>query len=97
MYQIKGQVKRIEEIQQISETFSIRKVHLTDASGPYEQTIELQTSGQRVDLLKSTKVGEIVEFFFVIKGKEYKDKNGVPRVINALDIYKVGLCRAAGQ
>jgi len=29
--------------------------------------------------------------------KEYTDKNDVKKVINALDIYKVGLCRAAGQ
>lgn len=90
MYTIKGEIKRIGEVKQVTDSFKKRDLVLIDKSGYYEQTILLQFAKDRVDNLNQYKPGEQVEVTFFLRGREWTNpKSGEVSVFNTLDGWKI--------
>ena len=90
MYTLKGEIKVINDIQQISDSFRKREFVVIDASGQYAQTILFQAVQERADLLSNFKEGDIVEVTFFLRGREWTNpKDGAVRYFNSLDVWKI--------
>lgn len=90
MYTLKGEIKMIGDIQQISDSFKKREFVVLDASGQYPQTILFQAVQDRVELLSNFNVGDNVEVTFFLRGREWTNpKDGVVKYFNSLDAWKV--------
>lgn len=95
MYTLKGSIKMIGDIQQVSDSFKKREFVILDESGQYPQTILLQAVQDRVELLDKLKVGDNVETTFFLRGREWTNpKDGSVRYFNTLDTWKI---EKAGQ
>ncbi|MEO9533640.1 MAG: DUF3127 domain-containing protein [Crocinitomicaceae bacterium] len=90
MYTLKGELKVVNDTQQISDSFKKREFVVVDASGQYAQTILFQAVQDRCDLLNNFKVGDNVEVTFFLRGREWTNpKDGVVRFFNSLDAWKI--------
>ena len=90
MYTLKGELKTIGDVEQVSDKFKKREFVVIDASGQYAQTILFQAVQDRTDLLDSFKEGENVEVTFFLRGREWTDpKDGAVRTFNSLDAWKI--------
>ncbi|MCB9223736.1 MAG: DUF3127 domain-containing protein [Crocinitomicaceae bacterium] len=90
MYTLKGELKVIENTQQISDSFKKREFVVLDASGQYAQTILFQLVQDRCELLDNFKVGDNVEVTFFLRGREWTNpKDGTVRYFNSLDAWKI--------
>ena len=89
MFSIKGEVKVIKEVRQVSDTFKVREFVITDASGQYPQIISFQSAQDRCDILNNFKVGDKVEVFFNLQGREWTSPTGDVRVFNTLDAWRI--------
>lgn len=90
MYQLKGEIKVISDVVQISDSFRKREFVIIDASGQYVQTILFQAVQDRCDILDNFMVGEIVEVTFFLRGREWTNpKDNQVKFFNSLDAWKV--------
>ena len=90
MYTLKGELKVINDVQQISDSFKKREFVVIDASGQYAQTIMFQAVQDRCELLDNFKVGDNVEVTFFLRGREWTNpKDGAVRYFNSLDSWKI--------
>jgi len=87
--EITATIKRIGETKQVSEKFRTRTVVIEDNSTQYPQIIELQASQDRVTLLDSFAVGNLVKIQFNLRGREWTNKEGEIKVFNTLDIWRI--------
>jgi len=94
MYTLKGELKVINDTRQISDKFKLREFVVTDNSGQYPQTIQFQASQDKTELLDSFKVGQQVEVFFNLRGREWTNPQGEVKVFNTLDAWKIDLLSA---
>jgi len=89
MYTLKGEVKVINDTKQVSDKFKLREFVVTDNSGQYPQTIQFQASQDKTELLDSIQVGQQVEVFFNLRGREWTNNDGIVKVFNTLDAWKI--------
>ncbi len=90
MYTLKGELKVINQVQQVSDSFKKQEFVLLDKSGKYAQTILFQAAQDRCDLLNNFKVGDKVEVTFFLRGREWTNpKDGLVRFFNSLDAWKI--------
>lgn len=98
MYTLKGELKVIGDVQQVSDSFKKREFVVVDASGQYAQTISFQAVQDRVDLLNNMKVGDNVEVTFFLRGREWTNpKDNTVRYFNSLDAWKIEPIGASGS
>jgi len=98
MYTLKGELKVIGDVQQVSDSFKKREFVVVDASGQYAQTISFQAVQDRVDLLNNMKVGDNVEVTFFLRGREWTNpKDNTVRYFNSLDAWKIEPLGAGGS
>ena len=71
-YDLKGTLKVINDTQKISDSFSKREFVVTDSSGKYEQTIQLQLVQDNCAKLDGFTIGDSVEVSFNLCGREWK-------------------------
>ena len=74
-YEIKGKIKLIEEIQQVSDKFKKRLFVVETSDEKYPQSIPLEFTQDKVSLLDSFNVGDEVTVAFNLRGNEYKGKH----------------------
>ena len=90
MYTLKGAIKTIGDIQQISDSFKKRVFVVVDSSGQYDQIIEFQAVQDRCEIIDKFVPGSEVEVTFFLRGREWTNpKDGVVRTFNSLDAWKV--------
>jgi len=90
MYTLKGEIKVINEVQQISDSFKKREFVVTDSSGQYAQEILFQLVQDRCGVLDQFVVGNKVEVTFFLRGREWKNpKDDSIRYFNTLDAWKI--------
>ena len=90
MYTLRGELKTIGDVEQVSDKFKKREFVVVDASGQYEQTILFQAVQDRTDLLDKFAEGESVEVTFFLRGREWTNpKDGAVRTFNSLDAWKI--------
>lgn len=89
MYTLKGEVKVINDTKQVSDKFKLREFVVIDNSGQYPQTIQFQASQDKTELLDSIQVGQQVEVFFNLRGREWTNPQNEVKVFNTLDAWKI--------
>lgn len=88
MYTLKGKVKVIKETKQVSDKFKLREFVVT-TEGDYPQVINFQASQDKTELLDSIQVGQQVEVFFNLRGREWTNPQNEVKVFNTLDAWKI--------
>jgi hypothetical protein len=84
----KGTVKHVSEVQVISDKFKKRTIWI-ETDGDYPQTIEFQAANDKCDLLNDIDTGQQVNIHFNLRGREWTNADGVVKVFNTLDLWKV--------
>jgi ribosomal protein L4 len=89
MFKISGKIGRISETQVISEKFQKREfVILTNDQ--YPQSVQLELTQERVNLLENYNVGSEVEAMFNINGREWKNpQTGEIKYFNTLQAFAI--------
>jgi hypothetical protein len=90
-YDIKGIIKRIGPVEQKSEKFSKRELWLELEDGKYPQTILFQATGDRCSMLDQFSPGDEVSIKWNLRGREWSGRDGVAKVFNSCDIWKMEL------
>ena len=89
--EIKGKIKNISETVQISERFRKREFVVEYASNPdYPQPLQFEMVQDRCELLDSFEVGQEVEIFFDLRGREWTNPQGQVKYFNSLQAWKLG-------
>ena len=87
---IKGIVHFIGETIAVSDTFKKRELIVEIIENPqYPEFVKFEAIQDKVSLLDGLSVGENVEVYFNLKGREWKNKEGVAQYFNALHVWKV--------
>ena len=88
--EIKGKIKNISETVQISERFRKREFVVEYASNPdYPQPLQFEMVQDRCELLDSFEVGQEVEIFFDLRGREWTNPQGQVKYFNTLQAWKL--------
>jgi len=94
---ITGKVERIDGVQQISDRFRKRDIVLELTTNPqYPEFVVFQFVQDRTDLLDGFKVGQEVQIHFDIKGRKWTDRNGVEKIFNTLQGWRIQLVSGGG-
>lgn len=89
--QIKGKIHFISDTIIVSDKFKKRELVVEIAENPqYPELVKFEAIQDRTTLLDNLSIGDEVEVNFNLKGREWKDKNGVAQYFNTLQIWKVG-------
>ncbi len=84
-----GKLKRVTEIQQITDTFKKREF-VIETDEQYPQTIGFEIIQDKVNLIDGYNVGDIIEVFFNLRGREWqKDASAPIRVFNSLHAWRI--------
>lgn len=86
--QLKGIIKLIKPIQQISATFSKREF-VIETQENYPQTIQLELQGDRVDIIDSFAEGQEIEAHLNIKGRLWVSPQGEEKYFNTIVCWKI--------
>jgi hypothetical protein len=87
---MKGTIKRIEPIVEVSDKFKKRELHLSVMDGQYEQIINIEFHQDNCAKLDNFGAGQEVEVDFNIRGREWqKDDKSPIRVFNTLAGWKI--------
>lgn len=90
MLTVKGTLKRKEETNVVSDKFQKREFVIETTDEQYPQTIAFECTQARVELLDNVKVGDKLNVYFNLKGREWTSpKDGSVRVFNTLDAWKI--------
>ena len=73
-YEIKGKVKLLPDTQTFGSGFKKRELILTTDDEKYPQDISIEFLQEKIELLDSITVGQIVTINFNIRGREYNGK-----------------------
>ena len=88
--EIKGKIKNISETVQISERFRKREFVVEYTSNPdYPQPLQFEMVQDRCELLDSFEVGQEVEIFFDLRGREWTNPQGQVKYFNTLQAWKL--------
>lgn len=81
--EVKGKVKLVTEVIEISEKFKKREIVVT-TNEQYPQDIILQATQDRVNLLDGLEDGQDVTVHFNLRGRAWNEKH-----FNSLEVWKV--------
>jgi hypothetical protein len=85
--EIKGTVKVLNATEQVTDKFAKKEVVLTiDQDSKYPQDISIQAINDKISLLDSVQVGDIVTIVVNLNGRESKG-----RYYNSLTIFKLNV------
>jgi len=88
--EIKGKIKKISETVQISERFRKREFVIEYANNPdYPQPLQFEMVQDRCELLDPFEVGQDVEVFFDLRGREWTNPQGEVKYFNSLQAWKL--------
>lgn len=94
--EIKGKIYRIDKERQVSDKFKLREcIIATDEQ--YPQHIQVQVTQDKCNLLDKFKVGDIVTAFINLRGRLAKDKTGVERCWNSIEVWRIEGGNAGAQ
>ncbi len=95
---IKGKVHFVSDVINVTETFRKRELVIEFAENPqYPEFVKFEAIQDRVSLMDDVKVGEDVEVFFNLKGREWTNKQGEKQYFNTLQIWKVNVLGAVAE
>lgn len=84
-----GKLKRITNINQVSDNFKKREF-VIETDEQYPQTINFELFQDKVSLIDTFKIGEVLEIFFNVRGREWqRDAESEIRVFNTLNAWRI--------
>lgn len=86
--EIKGTIKVIKDIQQVSEKFQKREF-VIETNEQYPQTIALELQGSNVDIIDAYAVGESVTVSIGLKGREWINPQGEAKYFNTIVAWRI--------
>ena len=93
--QIIGKILDIKNAVQVTEKFKKRELILEySTDNKYFEYIKFEAFNDKCELLDKFNTGDIVELFFNIKGREWKDKTGQSNYFNTLSIFNIDRCNS---
>ncbi len=94
--EIKGKVHFVSDVINVTETFRKRELVIEFAENPqYPEFVKFEAIQDRVSLMDDVKLGQDVEVFFNLKGREWTNKQGEKQYFNTLQVWKVNALGAA--
>ena len=88
--EIKGTIKVISEVQQISEKFRKVDIVLVDDSSKYPNYIPCQVTQDKCDLVTGLKVGDEITASINLRGREWiNPKDGIAKYFVSVEIWKL--------
>jgi len=89
MFQIKGRIHKIFEINQITEKFRKRPFVLEVQSNGYTEYIQFDLLQGHCHLIDQFNEGDEVVVFFHIKGRKWESPTGETRYFNTLHVWQI--------
>lgn len=89
MFSIKGTIKVVSPEQVISDKFKKREFVITEESSQYPQHLMFQVVQDKTSMLDGLKVGETVNVFFNLRGREWTSPSNEVKYFNTLDCWKI--------
>jgi hypothetical protein len=86
---IKGVLKVKNNEIQVNEKFRKREFVLTESSGNYPQHILFQLTQDRCSLINNYNVGDEINVFFNLRGREWTSPQGEIRYFNTIEAWKI--------
>ncbi|WP_185882454.1 DUF3127 domain-containing protein [Blattabacterium cuenoti] len=86
--EIIGIVKKLFEIQKFGNGFRKRELVITTEE-PYPQNILIEFIQSKIDLLESIKLKDKIKVFINIKGREWKNSEGMIKYFNSIQGWKI--------
>ncbi|WP_185851035.1 DUF3127 domain-containing protein [Blattabacterium cuenoti] len=86
--EIIGRVKKLLDIQKFDSGFKKREIVITTEE-PYPQNILIEFIQEKVDLLNSVREEDRVKVFINIRGREWKNPDGIIRYFNSIQGWKI--------
>lgn len=94
--EITGIILRIEKTENVSGKFKKRRIILDYTENiKFPQIIELTLVQNNIDLANKLNQGDEVKVMFNLRGKEAVDKNGIKRVYNTLEVWKIEVIKTS--
>lgn len=81
-------IHSIGSTQNVTDTFSKREF-VVETQEEYKQYLNLQVIKEKCDVLNNYKKGDEVKISLNIKGRLWKDKEGVEKCFNTLECWKI--------
>jgi hypothetical protein len=90
--EIRGIVIAVGETQQVTEKFKKRDLIVEYAENPtYPEQIKFEANQASCDKLDELRAGDDITVHFNLRGRAWKDKNGVNQYFNTLNVWKFDL------
>lgn len=86
--EIKGTIKIIKDIQQVSEKFQKREF-VIETNEQYVQTICVELHGDKVDIIDAYAIGESVTVSIGLRGREWINPSGEAKYFNTIVAYQI--------
>ncbi|WP_341660921.1 DUF3127 domain-containing protein [Blattabacterium cuenoti] len=86
--EIIGIVKKLFDIQKFDSGFQKREIVLTTEE-PYSQNILIEFIQDKVDLLENIKPKDKIKIFINLRGREWKNPEGIIRYFNSIQGWKI--------
>lgn len=87
--EIQGRIKQIFPSQMIGQNGFEKRDLVITTEEQYPQTIIIQFTQQRCDLLDSLQVGQIVKVYINIRGREWTNPQGETKYFNTIEGWKI--------
>jgi hypothetical protein len=92
---IKGKAHFVSDVINVTESFRKRELVIEFAENPqYPEFVKFEAIQDRCSLMDTVKVGDNVEVFFNLKGREWTNKQGEKQYFNTLQLWKVNVLGA---
>ena len=89
-----AKILRLENVEHITEKFKKRRIIVEYAKNEnYPQTIEFALVQNNISLADGLNTGDEIKLMFDLKGRESIDKNGIKRVYNTLEVWRVEMIK----
>jgi len=86
--EIKGTIKVIKDIQQVSANFQKREF-VVETDEQYPQTICLELHGDKVDIIDAYAIGESVTVSIGLRGREWINPQGEAKYFNTIVAWRI--------
>ena len=88
--EVKGTIKRINAEQVVNDKFRKRTVHI-ETKEQYPQVIEVQFNQDKCDLLNTVAEGQEVTIAINLRGREWTGNDGVLKVFNTVEGWRIAV------
>jgi hypothetical protein len=93
---IKGKAHYVSDVINVTESFRKRELVVEFSENPqYPEFVKFEAIQDRCALMDDVKVGDEVEVFFNLKGREWTNKQSEKQYFNTLQLWKVNILGGA--